>query len=54
MLKTSNIGAQYAFSGDKAIKTFKKSETFKHIQQRTNHFLFYLYQKRKRNQMEDT
>lgn len=42
ILKASNIEAEYAFSRDKSIKIFEKSETTRLIQLRTNHFLFIL------------
>lgn len=53
-LESSNIGTEYVSSGDKGIKTFKKSETARLIQLRTNHFLSTSYKKGRGNQMEDT
>jgi hypothetical protein len=53
-LESSNMGTKYASSGDKDIKTFKKSETTRLIQLRTGHFLSASYKKRRGNEMEDT
>jgi hypothetical protein len=44
-LKASNMEVEYAFSENNGIRTFKKSETLRLIQLRTNHFLSASYKK---------
>lgn len=53
ILRASNMGEEYVFSGNKSIKTFKKSETSRLIQYRINHFVSDSYEKRRDNQMEN-
>lgn len=53
ILKASNMEIEYASLGDKNIRTFKKSETIRLIQLRTDHFLSATKKKARGNQMVD-